>query len=128
MNLVQAIIGALIAWALYFLVVSPTGAAHSAASSAFFQYFFYYFLYLYVMYNLFLMVFNLIPVPPLDGSSILALIVPNKHMNTYYKIQQYALPIFFIIVIGLPYVCNVNPIGILLQVTAGNLFNFMMPI
>ncbi len=128
MNLAQALIGALVAWIFYFAIFQTNASAHHLASNNFLQYFYYYFLFLFVMYNLFLMVFNLIPVPPLDGSSILALFIPNKHMSTYYKVQQYALPIFFIVVIGLPYVCNVNPIGWFLQVTAGNLYTLLMPI
>lgn len=36
--------------------------------------------------NLCLMVFNLIPIPPLDGSKILGMILPNR---TYYNILQY---------------------------------------
>lgn len=36
--------------------------------------------------NLCFMVFNLIPIPPLDGSKVLGLLIPNR---TYYKILQY---------------------------------------
>lgn len=36
--------------------------------------------------NLCLMVFNLIPIPPLDGSKILGMLLPNR---TYYNILQY---------------------------------------
>ena len=32
------------------------------------------------------MVFNLIPIPPLDGSRVLGLFIPNR---TYYTIMQY---------------------------------------
>ncbi|MBR4173135.1 MAG: site-2 protease family protein [Clostridia bacterium] len=42
--------------------------------------------YLFAFRNLCFMVFNLIPIPPLDGSKVLGLIVPNR---TYYKILQY---------------------------------------
>ena len=45
--------------------------------------------------NLYLMFFNLLPIPPLDGSSIFALILPRKYLPKYYQIQRYALPIFF---------------------------------
>lgn len=36
--------------------------------------------------NLCLMVFNLIPIPPLDGSKILGMFLPNR---TYYNVLQY---------------------------------------
>ena len=42
--------------------------------------------YLFVFRNLCFMIFNLIPIPPLDGSRVLGLFIPNR---TYYKIMQY---------------------------------------
>lgn len=36
--------------------------------------------------NLCLMVFNLIPIPPLDGSKVLGIFLPNR---TYYQVLQY---------------------------------------
>lgn len=42
--------------------------------------------YLFTFRNLCLMVFNLIPIPPLDGSKILGMFLPNR---TYYNILQY---------------------------------------
>jgi len=42
--------------------------------------------YLFAFRNLCFMVFNLIPIPPLDGSKVLGLIIPNR---TYYNILQY---------------------------------------
>lgn len=120
-NLVLALIGALIAW-----ILSPI-ALNLAMTSEFFAYFYFLFLRLFVLINLFLMFFNLLPIPPLDGSSIFAVILPKKYLPGYYRIQQYALPIFFIVILVLPYIINVNIIGVYLQATAGNLANFLLP-
>ncbi|MDD6735208.1 MAG: site-2 protease family protein [Clostridiales bacterium] len=42
--------------------------------------------YIFAFRNLCFMVFNLIPIPPLDGSRVLGLFIPN---GTYYKMMQY---------------------------------------
>lgn len=44
------------------------------------------FLYYIAIININLAVFNLVPIPPLDGSKILAALLPN---NVYYKLMQY---------------------------------------
>ncbi len=41
---------------------------------------------MFAIRNLCLMVFNLIPIPPLDGSKILGMFLPNR---TYYNMLQY---------------------------------------
>lgn len=46
----------------------------------------YYFFYFCATININLAVFNLIPIPPLDGSRILSVVIPDKY---YFKIMQY---------------------------------------
>ena len=48
-------------------------------------------------------------------------------MSTYYRVQQYAMPVFMIVLIVLPYVLHVNPVGVYLDVTAGNVANLLFP-
>lgn len=58
--------------------------------------------------NLILMIFNLIPLPPLDGSKILITFLPQRWRASYYRIEPYgffiilALVMFGIINIGKP--------------------------
>jgi len=52
---------------------------------------FYYFAYM----NLVLMFFNLIPLPPLDGSRVLPLFLSDRALHTYHKIEQYGFFILF---------------------------------
>ena len=120
-NLVMALAGAAIAWLLWPVASSLTYA------SVVFAYFYALFLPLFVLINLFLMFFNLLPVPPLDGSSIFALLVPERKLATYYKVEHYAMPVLLVLLFVVPYICNVNPISIYLNVTATNLANFIMP-
>ena len=47
--------------------------------------------------NVVLAVFNLIPIPPLDGSSVIERFVPNRHLASYFKLRQYA-PVIFLVV------------------------------
>ncbi len=53
--------------------------------------FVYYIFYYIADINIYLAVFNLIPIPPLDGSRLLSAFLPNKY---YYKIMQYERYIF----------------------------------
>jgi Zn-dependent protease len=122
-NLLQAILAAVVAWAVYLLCP----VAQLVVENEVFYYFYLMFLPMYALINLYLMFFNLLPIPPLDGSSIFAFFMPVKWLPKYYKVQQYAFPIFMILVILVPYVCNVNPFGVYLNFTAGNVANLLFP-
>lgn len=120
-NFAMAALAAIVAWLLY-----PAAQGLVVASDAFMA-FYLYFLPMFALINLYLMFFNLIPIPPLDGSSIIALFVPRKYMPQYYKVQQWAFPILMIVLVLMPYMLNVSPVGIYLDATAGNLANLLFP-
>ncbi|MFH1361812.1 MAG: site-2 protease family protein [bacterium] len=48
--------------------------------------------------NLALGVFNLIPIPPLDGSKILEGVLPYQYLESFYRMQQYSFLILIMIV------------------------------
>jgi Zn-dependent protease len=56
-----------------------------------------YFLYLGVI-NLFLGVFNMLPIPPLDGSILIERLVPRRHLMTYFQLRRNALPVVMVLV------------------------------
>ncbi len=49
--------------------------------------------------NLTLAVFNLLPIPPLDGSAIIERFVPRRHLPSYYRFRMRALPIVMVLII-----------------------------
>lgn len=55
-------------------------------------------LYFAIFINLVLAVFNLLPIPPLDGSKILLAILPNKFEYKYYQIERYTHIILFALI------------------------------
>lgn len=121
-NLLQAIAGAALSAALWFALP----IVQLATASSLVYYAFFLFLPTYVMTNLCLLFFNIIPLPPLDGSSIFMFFLPKKYLRTYYKVQQYALPILLCVLVLLPAILpQLNIVGWYMDVTAGNLFNLL---
>lgn len=120
-NLLMAVLAAVVSWLLY-----PTAQSLVLGNEAF-LYFYALFLPMFALINLYLMFFNLIPIPPLDGSSIIALFVPRKYMRQYYQVQRYAFPILMVVLVLLPYLLHINPVGAYLDVTAGTVANLLFP-
>ena len=119
-NLVLAIIGAVI-----FAILAQVLPINLIVQNEVIYYLYTMYLPMFTLIKLYLMFFNLLPIPPLDGSSIFAFFLPVKYLPKYYQVQRYAFPIFMIAVILVPYVLHVNPIGVYLDWTAGNLFDFL---
>ena len=83
-NLLQAVIGALLFHVL--LHVLP-----DARISVYLLYF----LLSYVVTNVVLMVFNLVPVPPLDGSRVVTVLLPRDLAWRYAQLERYGMLIVF---------------------------------
>ncbi len=45
--------------------------------------------------NLILAAFNLLPIPPLDGSAVIERFLPTHKLPAYYRFRQYAFPLVF---------------------------------
>ena len=72
----------------------------------------------YVYLNLMLMFFNLIPLPPLDGSAIVSPLLRGKARDAYYVVQRNAMPVLLAVMYLVPMVFHVNPISMYLNATA----------
>lgn len=55
------------------------------------------FLFMSVYYNLLLAILNLLPIPPLDGSKILASVLPDNIAASYLSIGQYGIIILLLL-------------------------------
>jgi Zn-dependent protease len=78
--------------------------------------------------NLVLMFFNLIPIPPLDGSSIVPIFLPDKAMRGWYQIQRYSFVILIGLLWGLPIlVPGLDPIGTYFNYTVDPLMRLLLP-
>lgn len=110
-NLLMGLLGALVAYIVLLPGFVPADVGYWVFVAC----------YYFTMINFWLMFFNLLPIPPLDGSSIIAPFLSDKALRTYYSMQRYALPVLMIVLIGIPYVFNFSPLGIYLDATAGNL-------
>lgn len=56
-------------------------------------------LYLIISINLVLAVFNIIPVPPLDGSKILAGLLPQRYSHIVYNLEKYGFIILILMMV-----------------------------
>lgn len=87
-NLLAALIGAVL------VAVMEAFAPYNGVTNFLFQ-----MLYYYVLVNISLAVFNLIPVPPLDGSRIVGAFLSDRALSTYYRYQNIFMMVFLLLMI-----------------------------
>ncbi len=72
--------------AIIFSIILRSNLSHSFLTSGFGQ-----ICYIIVITNLTLAIFNLIPIPPLDGSKVLFALLPPRLDSIRYQIERYSL-------------------------------------
>jgi Zn-dependent protease len=80
--------------------------------------------YLIVYINLFLAVFNLIPVPPLDGSKILAELLPYRYRYVMDWLERYGIFVLILLIVPLPGIGSL--VGVLVTPIVTGLFRLML--
>lgn len=110
-NLLQACVGALVIRLAFapVLAITPTGAYLTTDSEV--VYWLLQVVDSYVYVNLSLMLFNLIPLPPLDGSSIISPFLSGHAREVYYRIQAYSMPILLVALYLIPLITPWDPVG-----------------
>lgn len=77
-----------------------------------------YILFSFALMNLVLMFFNLIPLPPLDGSRVLPLFLSDRGMHVYNQVERYGFLIIIAALWLLPEFLGINPLGWYMGATA----------
>jgi Zn-dependent protease len=99
-NLVLAALGAV----LLGLFLRPFGGAEFEAGSPGLGYVFVgYVLQYFLTINIFLALFNLLPIPPFDGSHIVEGLLPEQAARTYGKLRPYGFALLFLLLLVIPW-------------------------
>lgn len=60
-------------------------------------------LYSFVLINVFLALFNLLPIPPFDGSHIVEGLLPERAAHVYEKLRPFGFPLLFLLLLVIPW-------------------------
>ncbi len=99
--------GPLVNFALALIALLLIHVSHALGLPDFCNIFLFYTLFI----NMILGAFNMIPIPPLDGSRVLAAFLPIDKANSYMKLERYGLFIIF----GLILIGAIEPVLVFVQ-------------
>jgi len=94
MNMVLALIGALALGLMARAGMATEGASGFIVAS----------LYSFIGINIFLGLFNLLPLPPFDGSHIVEGLLPPSAARAYGKLRPFGFPLLLLLLLVIPYV------------------------
>jgi Zn-dependent protease len=79
----------------------------------------------FMVINMVLGLFNLLPIPPLDGGRIAVGILPLNLARAWAGLERYGLVIVLLLVLVLPRVFGINPVGEVLDVVLPKAFHLV---
>lgn len=77
----------------------------------------------FLVINLFLALFNLLPIPPFDGSHIVEGLLPERAARVYEQVRPFGFPLIIALVVVLPWLIpSFNPVQAVLMKPMGWLY------
>lgn len=125
-NVLLALLSAGLFWAVY----AVTGATADSLSDGMIEVvnWLLYGLQIFGLMNLSLTFFNLIPMPPLDGSRVLPLFLSDRALESYHRFERQGMMIFILVVFLLPRVTGIDLIGGYFDITVFPIFRLLFGI
>lgn len=121
-NLAQALAGALLCLLARLAAAGlPAGGAAVAALGWVFTLGSY-----YCLVNLVLCFFNVIPLPPLDGASVVALFLNERGMRAFYQVKRYSMLVLLALLVLVPALTPWDPLGWYMRHTAYALYGVLV--